>query len=64
MIEAILNYPAPSNQKQLKEFLGVCNLLQCFVVNDVDYVVPLLKLLRKNTPRKWSAEGQETFETL
>jgi hypothetical protein len=63
-IEAILNSPAPRNQKQLKKFLGVCNFHQRFIVNYVEYVAPLLQLLRKGTPWKWSAEMQEAFETL
>lgn len=63
-IEAILNYPAPRNQKHLKKFLGVCNFHQRFIVNYADYVAPLLQLLRKNTPCKWSAEMQEAFEAL
>jgi hypothetical protein len=62
--EAILIYPAPRNQKQQKKFLGVCNFHQRFIVNYAEYVAPLLQLLRKNTPRKWSAEMQEAFVTL
>jgi len=63
-IEAILNYPAPRNQKQLKRFLGVCNFHQRFIVNYAEYVAPLLQLLRKDTPWKWSDEMQEAFESL
>jgi len=63
-IEAILNYPAPHNHKQLKKFLGMCNFHQRFIVNYAEHVAPLLQLLCKNTPRKWSAEMQEAFVTL
>jgi hypothetical protein len=63
-IEAILSYPAPQNQKQLKKFLGVCNFHQRFIVNYAEYVAPLLQLLHKNIPWRWSAEMQEAFITL
>jgi len=63
-IEVILNYQAPRNQKQLKKFLGACNFHQRFIVNSEEYVAPLLQLLCKNTPWKWSAEMQEAFVTL
>jgi hypothetical protein len=63
-VEATLNYPAPRNQKQLKKILGVCNFHQRFIVNYAEYVAPLLQLLRKNTPWKWSVEVQEAFVTL
>ena len=42
----------------------MCNFHQRFIVNYVEYVAPLLQLLRKNTPWKWSAEMQEAFESL
>lgn len=60
--EAILNYPAPRNQKPLKKFLRVCNFHQRFIGNYAEYVAPLLQLLRKDTPWKCSAEMQEAFE--
>ena len=50
-IEAILNYLAPRNQKQLRRFLGVCSFHQRFIVNYASYVAPLLVLLQKQS--KW-----------
>jgi hypothetical protein len=46
-IEAILNYPAPRNHKQLRRFLGVCGFHQRFIINYASYVAPLLVLLQK-----------------
>ena len=40
-IAAILNYPAPRNQKQLRQFLGTCNYHHRFIVNYADYIAPL-----------------------
>jgi hypothetical protein len=50
-IEAILNYPAPRKQKQLRRFLGVCGFHQRFIINYARYVAPLLVLLQKQS--KW-----------
>jgi hypothetical protein len=63
-IEPILNYPAPSNQKQLRRFLGVCGFRQWFIINYASYVEPLLVLLQKQRKWKWSSEMQSVFETL
>jgi len=41
-IEAILRYPVPKNQRQLRKFLGMCNFLQHFILNYASYVEPLL----------------------
>jgi len=46
-IEAILNYQAPKNEKQLRGFLGVCGFHQRFIINYASYVAPLLVLLQK-----------------
>jgi hypothetical protein len=48
-IAAILNYPAPCNQKQLKQFLGTCNYHHRIIINYSDYVALLLGLLKKGT---------------
>jgi hypothetical protein len=63
-IEAILNYPASRNQKQLRRFLGVCCFHHRFIINYANYVAPLLVLLQKQSKWKWSTEVQSAFETL
>lgn len=63
-IAAILNYPAPCNQKQLRQFLGTCNYHHRFIIKYADYVAPLLGLLKKGTKWKWTPEMQISFETL
>jgi hypothetical protein len=39
-IAAILNYPIPLNQKQLRQFLGTTNYHHRFIINYSDYVAP------------------------
>lgn len=62
--EAILRYPVPKTQKQLRRFLGICNFHKQFIINYASYVEPLLVLLRKGSKWKWSDELQQAFETL
>ena len=45
IIDAILRYPIPQNQKQLRKFLGVCKFHQQFIVSYASYVESLLVLL-------------------
>ena len=61
-IEAILRYPAPKNQRQLRKFLGVCNFHQQFIVNYASYVEPLLVLLRKGNRWSWTTELRERLK--
>ena len=63
-IEAILSYPTPRNQKQLRKFLGVCNFHHQFIVNYAEYVAPLLTLLRKGNKWSWPPAMQKAFEEL
>jgi hypothetical protein len=63
-IAAILNYPAPRNQKQLRQFLGTCNYHHRFINNYAEYVAPLLGLLKKGARWKWTSETQIAFETI
>jgi hypothetical protein len=62
--EAILRYPVPKNQRQLRKFLGICNFHQQFILNYSSHVKPLLILLRKGNKWKWTDALQEAFETL
>jgi hypothetical protein len=63
-IEAILNYPAPRNRKELRRFLGLCGFHQRFIINYASYVAPLLVLLQEQNKWKWSTEMQSAFEIL
>jgi len=62
--EAILRYPVPNNQRQLRKFLGICNFHQQFIVNYSSYVEPSLILLRKGNKWRWTDALQQAFETL
>jgi hypothetical protein len=59
--EAIQNYPAPRNAKQLRQFLGICNFHSHFIVSCANYIAPLLSLLKPGTKLEWTREKQDAF---
>jgi hypothetical protein len=63
-IEAILSYPPPRKQKQLRKFLGICNFHQQFIVNYSQYVAPLLTLLRKGSKLSCSSTMKRAFKEM
>jgi hypothetical protein len=63
-IEAILNYPSPRNQKQLRQFLGTCNFHNRFILGYSEYVAPLLPLLKKGSKWSWNQETEQAFQRL
>ena len=62
--KAIMNYPRPKTQKQVKQFLGLASYYRQFVPNFSDIVDPLNILTRKNVRFKWSEECQKAFDEL
>jgi hypothetical protein len=62
-VEAILSFPPPKNQRQIRRFLGVCYYHHRFAMNYANYVAPLLPLLRKGNRWKWSTQTHQAFET-
>jgi hypothetical protein len=63
-LEAILQYPPPKNQKQLRQFLGTCNFHNRFIMKYAEYVAPLLPLLKKGTKWEWKNDQRLAFQNL
>jgi hypothetical protein len=63
-IAAIINYPVPTNTKQLKAFLGLAGFYRKFVPRFSSIASPLHKLTGKNVPYVWGKEQVEAFQTL
>ncbi|XP_046753091.1 uncharacterized protein K02A2.6-like [Diprion similis] len=60
-IKAILEIPVPSNQKQLRAFLGVINFYAKFIKNYSEIVSPLYELLQKNVQWSWTKTRNDAF---
>lgn len=60
-IEAVKNYPRPTNVKEIQTFLGFTNYYRKFIKNFSDIVSPFTQLLKKNVPFVWSQECEKSF---
>ena len=63
-VEVIKNYPAPTNVKQVRQFLGLCNYYRRFQKNYSKIAKPLHRLTQQNVPWNWSKECEDAFMTL
>lgn len=66
-VEAIINFPTPTNRKELKRFLGTATWYRRFVPNFSTVAGPLNKLTsngKKSPPFVWSQEADAAFNAL
>lgn len=63
-VEAIVNYPVPTNVKELKSFLGLIGYYRRFIENFSKITRCLTNLLKKNVTFNWTSTQQEAFQTL
>ena len=63
-VEALINYPAPRNVKELRRALGMFNWFRKFIPNYSIVCEPLTKLLRKHVKFIWSNEQELAFQKL
>ncbi|GFY23031.1 retrovirus-related Pol polyprotein from transposon 17.6 [Trichonephila clavipes] len=61
---SINEFPVPTDQKQIKCFLGCCNFYRRYIKNFAKRALPLTNLLRKDTPFEWTSETQEAFDDI
>ena len=52
-IRALLEWPAPTNVKELQSFLGTINFNRRFIKGFSGIALPLTELTRKDTPYRW-----------
>ena len=60
-IKAIKDFPAPTNVKKVREFLGLSNFYRRFVPHYAAIALPINKLLRKEVEFKWGKEQEDGF---
>ena len=63
-IEAISDYAAPINAKQVRSFLGLAGFYRPFIYKYGQLAAPLSNLTRKDVPFRWGEEEQRAFAIL
>ncbi|XP_042559700.1 uncharacterized protein LOC116219171 [Clupea harengus] len=61
-VEAICNFPAPSNRRGLRRFLGMVGYYRGFCENFATVVTPLTNILSVKVPFHWTDASQQAFE--
>lgn len=66
-VESILNYPSPTNRKEVRRFLGTASWYRRFIPNFSTLAAPLNKLTsqgKKAPPFHWTSEANDAFQKL
>ena len=63
-IEKVLNYPVPTNIRDLREVLGLFFYYHRFIKDFSKMADPLYQLLKKDIPYEWTDEQQQVFKIL
>ena len=63
-VEAVCNFPEPTNQKALRRFLGMSSFYRRFCRNFSVIAAPLTRLCSTKVPFKWGPEERNSFENI
>ena len=63
-IRAIVDWPAPVNVKELRQFLGLSTYLHKYSKNYASIILPLSQLLKKEAAWNWSVECNDAFNSV
>ncbi|KAL2019738.1 hypothetical protein VTK56DRAFT_9182 [Thermocarpiscus australiensis] len=63
-IEAIRNWPRPTNTTEVRGFIGFANFYRMFIKNFGDMARPLHKLMKKDTEFRWVEEHKQAFQRI
>jgi len=63
-VQAIVEFPAPTNKYKLTRFLGMSGYYRKFCQNFSVVAEPFTRLLKKNEPFNWSRDCQSSFSKI
>ena len=63
-VESIVNYPAPTNVKELQSFLGLTSYYRKFIRAFAEKAHSLTKLTRKDVAWEWGNDQRDAFECI
>ena len=63
-VEAVMNFPIPKDQKNIREFLGLCVYYSKFIKDFAKITKPITELLMKDKEFIWEEKQHEAFEKL
>ena len=63
-VDKIINYPYPTNLRDLRGALGLFSYYRRFIQNFSQIADPLYNLLKKDTPYLWTENQQQAFNLL
>ena len=63
-VKAVVEFPQPQNQTQVKSFLGLASYYRRYVQNFAAIARPLHKASETSSAFQWTSEAQEAFEIL
>lgn len=63
-IKAIVQFPEPTNKKELLQFLGMVNFCSRFLPNRSHLLEPLTSLLKKDQEFLWDLSQKESFKKI
>ena len=63
-LESLKEMPAPTNPREVRQFLGLAGYYRKFVPKYADIARPLTNLTKQDVPYEWTNRCQQTFEFL
>ena len=58
-VKVIAEWPAPSNLRELRGFLGFANFYRCFIKDFARTAHPLNNMTKKDTPWHWAQSREK-----